>query len=245
MRSIIKNKEIFSNKNMDSTKERLLALYDSIRQKTDEQGIDPEEVRKIKSQFFTFERGGWVAHEAFWKPTGLVFGNPFPKELADEFNSLRHEVLDKLNLKPDEYWLPDEENLHNTIVNYSHYSEIGMQVVTMPKSKLETAGKIVSKYPPIEIQYKGVLITNNGTVLVMGFVNNESLFKLRNDLIQNIMGITQQTQDLAHVKLAQILVDVPYELTERVNRLYSATDLGSHTFNSVQTPFKRLLSFKK
>lgn len=244
-KTIAEIKKIFSIKNMDSTKERLLAIYDTIRQKTDEQGVDHEEVEKIKNQFFIFKNGGWVAHEAFWKPTGLVFGNPFPKKLINAFDGLRHEILNKLDLKPRDYWLPDDENLHSTIVNYSHYSEVGMDVVSMPESELEKANSIIAKYSPIQIQYKGVLVTNNGSVLVMGLVSNEDLFNLRKDLREAINNITQQTQSLAHIKLAQILIDVPYDLVEKVNRLYSSKDLGLHTFPSVQTPFGTTLKFRK
>ncbi|MCX6706348.1 MAG: hypothetical protein NTV24_04605, partial [Candidatus Woesebacteria bacterium] len=238
-------KKRYSTENMDSTKERLTALYDSIRQKTDEQGVDAQEVQILKEGFFNFKDGEWVASEAFWKPTGIVLGYPFSKELSDKFDSLRMDILQQLNLTQHDYWLPDKNRLHSTVVSYSHYSEVGLGVVTIPKSELKSAKKIISEHKPINISYKGVLITNNGSILVMGFVDNEELFNLREDLLKGINGIIQQPQNLAHVKVAQILTSVPYEISDRINRLYSSKDLGTHTFTSASTPYDDKLDFGK
>lgn len=242
---IHRNQKKFSTKNMDATRERLLAFYDSVRQKTDEQGIDPEEIQKIKDKFFTFENNRWIADEAFWKPTGIVFGYPFSPDLVKKFDSLRLKILKEFGTNSEKFWLPDINNLHSTIVNYSHYSEVGMRIITMPKPELNTAARVVSKYSPIEVMYKGVLITNNGSILVMGFVDNEDLFNLRKELTTTIDGITQQPQNLVYVKLAQILTDIPYEQTEKINRLYSNIDLGTYRFTSVQTAYKTPLIFHK
>lgn len=232
----------FLKKSMSIT-ERLSALYDGIKQKADEQGVNPQEVEKIKSMFFEYHDGKWQVHEAFWKPTGLVLGYPFPEALKDKLASLRKEILAKLNLKPNQYWLPDDNLLHTTIISYSHYSESGMNVIPLPLAEIPKARKIIGNYKPIEISFRGTLVTNNGSLLVKGFVNNEDLFLLRSELMSEIEGISQQPQTLVHVKLAQILDEAPYELTEKINRLYSSTDLGHYIFNEAKTPAGESLKF--
>jgi len=231
-------------KNSMATTERLSALYDQIKQKSDEQGINPQEVEAIRNRFFRNHNGKWEAHEAFWKPTGLVLGYPFPEDLGGKFISLGREILAKLGLESSQYWLPDKDLLHITIISYSHYSEAGMNVIPLPLTEVTKAREIIRNYKPIDISFRGVLIANNGSLLIKGFVNDEDLFLLRGKLMANIKGITQQRQNLVHIKLAQILDDVPYELIEKVNRLYSSTDLGHYVFNDAKTPQGELLQFK-
>lgn len=229
-----------------TTQERLTALYDGIKQKTDEQGLDKEEVAKVRDTFFTKYRGEWKAHPAFWKPSGLVFGYPFPKPLEDTFITSRKDILTYLGLRPDQYWLPSRTQLHTTIVSYSHYLEVGLNVVSLPESEIPIVNDVIADSPPIRISYKGALLTNNGLLLAKGFVDNEDLFLLRDKLQKQIKGISQQKQILVHVKLAQILTDeVPYETTESTNRLFSSLDFGSNVFTEVKDPRGKSLRFKK
>lgn len=241
----VKNIEkLYFSKNSMATTERLNALYDQIKQKVDEQGINPQEVETIRNRFFRKHDGKWEAHEAFWKPTGLVLGYPFPEDLGGKFISLRREILAKLGLESIQYWLPDKDLLHITIISYSHYSEAGMNVIPLPLTEVAKAREIIRNYKPIDISFRGVLITNNGSLLIKGFVNDEDLFLVRGELTTDIKGITQQRQNLVHIKLAQILDNVPYELIETVNRLYSSTDLGHYVFSDAKTPQGELLQFK-
>jgi len=224
--------------------ERLGAQYDKIKQNADEQGVDPQEVEKIRNSFFTLHGGKWEVHEAFWKPTGLVLGYPFPEDLGGKFISLRKEILEKLGLGTNQYWLPDEDLLHITIISYSHYSESDMNLASLPLTEVSKTREIVGNCRPIKVVFRGALVTNSGSLLVKGFVDNEDLFSLRSELMSKIEGITQRSQNLVHVKLAQILDDVPYKFTELTNRLYSATDLGRYVFTEVKTPEREVLQFK-
>ena len=63
------------------TARRLRAIYDSMKQRTDESGVDAQRIEDIRQTFFVFTDGRWRAHDAFWKPTGIVFGFPFTPEL--------------------------------------------------------------------------------------------------------------------------------------------------------------------
>lgn len=228
-----------------TTSERLSALYDQIKQKSDEQGINSQEVEKIRRGFFRYENNGkWEVRDAFWKPTGLVLGYPFPDALEAKLDSLRREILEKMGLEPSQYWLPGEDLLHITIISYSHYSDSGMKVIPLPLAEVPKAREIIGKFKPIEISFRGAVITNSGSLLAKGFVDNEDLFLLRGELMSRIEEITQQPQNLVHVKLAQILYDVPYELTEMSNRLYSSTDLGHYVFTEAKTPQREPLRFK-
>jgi hypothetical protein len=228
-----------------ATHERFSALYDALKQKADEQGLNPNEITKIRNRFFTKVNDEWTGHPAFWKPTGLVFGYPFPKSLEEKFISLRADILDKLALKPDQYWLPSKDQLHSTIASYSHYSETGLNVVALPDSEMPTVKRIVSNSDPIHISYEGALLTSEGALLAKGFVDNEDLFLLRENLRKEVKGITQQALNLAPVKLAHIITgDVPYEKVESVNRQFSCVDLGDHLFTGVTSPRGEFLRFR-
>lgn len=239
-------KNVYFSKNSMATHERLTALYDAIKQKTDEQGLDSREVAKVRDKFFTQFHGKWRAHPAFWKPTGLVFGFPFPKSLEKKFITVRADILTNLGLQSDQYWLPLESQLHTTIVSYSHYSEAGLDVVTLPELEMPITRSVIANSEPIHISYKGALVANNGLLLAKGFVDNENLFLLRGELQKQIRGIVQQEQTLVHVKLAQVLIsDVPFEKTESTNRLFSSVDFGSNLFTEVKDPRGKSLKFKK
>lgn len=240
-------KNLYFSKNIMATHGRLAAQYDIIKQKTDEQGLSANEVCRVRDTFFSKSHGGeFIAHSAFWKPTGLVFGYPFQKPLKDKLSTIRTEILAKIGLKDGQYWLPLENQLHATVINYSHYSETGLNVIVLPESEISIAKSIVANTNPIRVSYKGALITNNGLLLAKGFVDDDNLFSLRNKLKEQIEGITQRGQRLVHVKLAQILVDdVPYERIESINRLFSAINFGDSIFTEVKGPRGELLRFKK
>lgn len=156
----------------------------------------------------------------------------------------RADILANLGLQSDQYWLPLEGQLP-TIVSYSHYSEAGLDVVTLPESEMPITRSLIANSKPIHISYKGALLTNNGLLLAKGFVDNEDLFLLRGELQKQIRGIVQQEQSLVHVKLAQVLIgDVPYEKTESTNRLFSSVDFGSNLFTEARDPQGNSLRFK-
>lgn len=239
-------KNLYFSKNLMATYKRLTALYDTIKQKTDEQGLNTKEVGRVRDIFFSKSHTEWVAYSAFWKPTGLVFGYPFSKLLEDKFLTIRTKILAKIGLKDGQYWLPLRNQLHTTIVNYSHYSETGLDVIALPESEIPVARSIIVNYCPIRVSYKGALITNKGLLLAKGFVDDDNLFSLRDELKKQIGGITQQKQSLVHVKLAQILVDdVPHERIESINRLFSTINFGDGLFTEVRGPRGESLSFKK
>lgn len=238
-------KNIYFSKNSMVIHERLSVLYDAMKQKTDEQGLDANEIGKVRDTFFTKSRGEWRANPAFWKPTGLVFGYPFPEPLEDKFITLRTDILAYLGLQPNQYWLPTRNQLHTTVVSYSHYSGTGLDVVALPESEVPTVKSIIADSQPIRITYEGALLTNSGLLLAKGFVDNEDLFLLRDKLLKQIRGIAQQEQSLVHVKLAQILTgDVQYETTEAANRLFSSVDFGTNLFTEIKDPRGKSLSFK-
>ncbi|HKB88796.1 MAG TPA: hypothetical protein VKC53_04055 [Patescibacteria group bacterium] len=158
---------------------------------------------------------------------------------------LRKNILEKeLELRPDSFWLPDQKDLHITIVSYSHYSQVGLNVVSLPKTEQPEVGKIIKSFDPVSITLDGVVITSNGSLLIKGYVDNDELTKIREALKKNVKGITQIPQNLVHMKLAQILTSVPYELVEKVNRLYSQHPFGKIRFQYATGPDREHYYFK-
>lgn len=235
--------ETYFSENASMTARRLEAVYDSMKQKTDESGVDPRRIEEIRQTFFVFTNDRWVAHEAFWKPTGIVFGFPFTTELQERFASLRSEILDKTGLSKTQYWLPTTDQLHATVVSYSHYSEAGMSLVSLPEEEVPKAKQIIAAFQPIPITFEGVLITTDGSVLVKGFTDDENLFMLRDELQKGISRISQKPQNFIHVKVAQLLTDVPYGVSELINRLYEHTPVAKHAFDYIKCANGELLYF--
>lgn len=227
------------------TVRRLKAVYDCMKQQTDERGVDSQRIEEIKRTFFAFTGDRWRAHEAFWKPTGIVFGFPFTIELQERFASLRSEILDKIGLSETQYWLPTPDQLHTTVVSYSHYSEAGMSLVSFPEEEVARAKQIVAAFQPITTTFEGVLITTDGSILVKGFTGDEDLFELREKLQKGISRISQKPQNFIHVKVAQLLTDVPYEASELINRLYEHTPVAKHAFDFVKCATGELLYFSR
>lgn len=236
-------RDLYFRDSNSATIKRLEALYDAIRQQTDEHGIDPQKIKNVRDTFFTLDGDHWLAHETFWKPTGIVFGFPFPPELEDRFSQMTSKILKVLQLKNKQYWLPSADQLHATAVSYSHYSEKGKNLVSFPFDELSKAKAIVAAYKPITIIFKGVVLTTDGSLLAKGFVENEDLFSLRSRLTQEITGITQKSQPFAHVKLAQVLDDVPYEDTERINRLFECASIATVKFRYLRAANGEVLPF--
>lgn len=225
------------------TARRLEAIYDSMKQQTDECGVDSQRIEEIRRTFFAFTSDRWRAHEAFWRPTGIVFGFPFSPELQERFGSLGSEILDRIGLSEAQYWMPTPDQLHATVVSYSHYSEAGMNLISLPEKEVSKAKQIVAGFQPIAITFEGVLITTDGSVLVKGFTDDENLFVLRDKLQKGISGISQKPQNFVHVKVAQLLIDIPYETSELINRLYEHTPISKHTFYYVKCANGELLDF--
>ena len=235
-------RRLYFSQHNKATRERLHALYDNIKQRTEENGIDPQEIDEAKNSFM-FSNGTWHAHKAFWKPTGIVLGYPFPNLLIDKLDRLGKDILLKLGLSPEQFWLIERNLFHITIITYSHYNEAGIDMTFLPKSEFEKVKNVVSRFKPITISLDGVLINDNGSLLAKGFVDNEDLFFLRRQLLAEIEGITQRQSKIVHIKLAHILCDIPHEDTEKINRLYSSFPIGEYTFKEARTSEGKSLKF--
>ena len=51
-----------------------------------------------------------------------------------------------------------------------------MKVIPLPLAEVPKAREIIGKFKPIEISFRGAVITNSGSLLAKGFVDNEDLF---------------------------------------------------------------------
>lgn len=226
------------------TEQRLYELYDQIQKESDENGILPEKINFLKENFFSFKDGKWIADDALWKPTGIIIGYPLPKSLTNAFLLTRNKLISDLNLSFRNYWLQDYEKLHITVVSYSHYSEQGKNLKLFPSKEISKAKNIVSCFQPIDINFNGTVITSDGSILIKGYVKDESLFELRERLKNEIDGITKKQQNLVHTKIGQILNQVPYEKIADINRHYSSCPLIKHAFGSVKVASGEELPFK-
>ena len=139
--------------------------------------------------------------------------------------------------------MPTLDHLHATVVSYSHYSEDGMSLVSLPEEDAPKAKQIVAGFQPITITFEGVLIATDGSVLVKGFTDDEELFVLRDKLQKGISKISQKPQNFVHVKIAQLLIDMLYDKSELINRQFEHVPVGKHTFCFVKCATGELFYF--
>lgn len=228
----------------EPTASRLNGLYDNISQQSSESGISTEKVIDLKKQFFHKKSKHWIAEESIWKPTGLAFGYPFTQKINQKIDQIKETIIDMLKLDVGDYWSVDTQHRHTTLISYTHFSEVENSPVQLPIDQYDVADKIIKKYSPISIKYKGIVVTTNGAVLIKGFVDNEQIFHLRNELLHTISGITQRPQILAHSTLMYILKDIPYQQINTINRQLYDIYIGKTIFKSVTTSSGQKFKFK-
>ncbi|MDO8611061.1 MAG: hypothetical protein Q7R95_11095, partial [bacterium] len=161
-----------------------------------------------------------------------------------KIDQIKESIIDMLKLDVGDYWSVDTKHRHTTLISYTYFSEVGNSPVQLPIDQYDVADKIIKKYSPISIKYKGIVVTTNGAVLIKGFVDNEQIFHLRNELLSTVSGITQRPQILAHSTLMYILKDIPYHEINKINRLLHDKYIGKTIFKSVTTSSGQEFKFK-
>ncbi|MGR3174414.1 MAG: NmrA family NAD(P)-binding protein [Candidatus Scalindua sp.] len=221
---------LYFRQNRIATKERLHAMYDNIKQKVEEQGIDIQKIIENKELFFTFSNESWHVHTAMWKQTGTVLVNSLTDVLTCRLEKVRTNILCDLKLKPEQYWSINSKMFHISVSAHPKYLEAGKDIIYLPKFKIKMVKDANVCIKPIKITFEGVLISINGSLFAKGFVENEDLFLLLRQLISMKDDITQKQTMVVYIKLAHILTDIPYESSERINRLYSEVPIGEYMF---------------
>ncbi len=217
---------------------KMFAVYDSLKQRVDEVGTSIQKINHIKETFFQKRASEWIPHPSFYRPTGLVLGYPFPARFRKEISKFRTQLISELKeANPNlEYWLPPLEDLHTTIVSYSHYSEVGLDVIPLPETQFTNAKQIVNQYSPLEMIYEGIILLEDGSILIKGYPCGDQLDALRTELREGIDNITQKAQTLAHIKIGQILSGVTFNSVEKINSTYGFVHLGHLSFRFVTAP---------
>ena len=205
--------------------------YDALRLSANRTGITDSAIQAVKTRFFTQKNNCWIADEGFWKPMGIVLGYPFPDFLIQHFLAVRHQILEMLNLSSTDYWLQQAEHFHTTIQSYSHYTERGFNPrIIFPGDELPKAQQIMTAFSPITLIYQGILITADGSILATGFLANNDLFSLREQLKKTILGITQRDFNIAHCKIGQLLIPLSSEKVMAINDAFSSLPIGECVF---------------
>lgn len=224
----------------DGTQKRLGLLYDKIRQETEEHGLDSLKIRKVRKSYFISEKGEWIADPAFYAPTGVVVGYPFTSKFLKKISSVMSKLIKDLNYEKN-VWFADAKTLHTTLLNYTHYSENGLKIMKITPKYESLAKNIVNQFAPLKINYRGLMITNNGSIIITGYSSNEEIFTLRKSLIK--IGKTEEINQIIHIKIGQILGDIPYSVLQKINQYYASINFGTYTFNSTMTANNIVLNF--
>ncbi|MBN2144231.1 MAG: hypothetical protein JW774_06380 [Candidatus Aureabacteria bacterium] len=71
--------------------------------------------------------------------------------------------------------------IHSTLMSYGHYRN-DQNKRDLPLEKFETVRRIVGQYDPIEIEYSGLLIQTDGSIILKGYFFNEDYYRLTEEL---------------------------------------------------------------
>jgi nucleoside-diphosphate-sugar epimerase len=224
---------------------RMEREYDRIKQIVDETGLDPKKINFIKKTFFEQSNGIWKAKPSFHVPTGLVLGYPFDQEFTSRVLAIGNIAIKLLSSADTEfsYWQQNNTDLHTTIVSYSHYDEQGENVLSLPVEQYDLVGEICAEHKKINIHFRGILITPDGSLLIKGYPEDATVAELRSALQKRIEGITQKKQNLLHIKLGQILSVVPFNIIDQINTKYANTFFGVQSFSYARTPDRQTVPF--
>lgn len=233
--------------------ESLNDYYESLQCETDRNGLSVPLIMEIKEKYFhkilemknpesqeqahdlfnIEDQSCWIAIESFWKPTGIVFGYPFSHSFLQKIGKLRKSIVNELNLMREEFWFLDSSQLHTTLISYSHYTERNSESdrINFPIDQIYQIREILCPYKPINIIYKGVLITNNGSLLLKGFVENNFVFEIRERLKKEFTAA--RAPNIVHIKLGQILTEIKAERIRKFQAKFNDFDMGKINFRFV------------
>jgi hypothetical protein len=190
---------------------------------------------------------GSFVHPHACAPTGVAIGAPLSRalasELADLSNRIEREVRRLSKTTEPVFARVPQRLLHVTVVNRSHFEATKIELLTAREHAV--ISRLIDSSPPgpITLEFRELLMTPTGRVLLAGYVRSGDLVALRQKIVSAIPSLATQLPRTAHIKLGHLLVPMPRRDLHRLRAWMNKVSLGAHStvaFRELYTPRGRI-----
>ncbi|MCD6539502.1 MAG: glycogen/starch synthase, partial [Candidatus Omnitrophica bacterium] len=175
----------------------------------------------------------FVNNENVYYITSVIPFSEFPKPLK---RNLRKIIDDLKNEFPEFYFL-SEELIHTTVFVLVFERPLDKNYLGKPRLTLQMAREyrrhIIERIGSKEIRYifRGVNLTPDGTIIVQGYVDDNTIFELRRYLEEAYPDDTgRRKTPLLHITLARLIRPISYEsfykLFKKIEGKYRDYEIG-------------------
>lgn len=221
--------------------------YNNLRNEFLMSGIDRNEVAKSRSLLYDDGTTIWVDKAAFY-PTGVALGCPLPdsdfcQHLFAVASLFARKIKSIVSSDESVFSLVPKECYHVTIVNFSHFdcTYHKEDVVALDPLSFVQVQRYFRKtlFPAPRIQFRGLLLTRSGRLIVPGYATNPTAFMVRSELADLVPQFQTNLPNTLHIKLGHILADLPSSSKQRCQHVVDELGDGISTdisFNNIFTP---------
>lgn len=173
--------------------------FNEFKEITIKNGMNLAELERIIKTYTTKDGAHFKIEPFVYTPTGGVFESKthlreLKKMQADVFAFFNERIKLDSNNPFGKVFYPyfaekddasEEPGLHSTLFSYGHYQRDPSKTDrNLPFKAFKTVINIAKKYPPITVLFEGFIIAPDGCILLKGFVDEETVFDLTEELDQ-------------------------------------------------------------
>lgn len=165
--------------------------------------FDPAAIEQVRKSF-DFSSGVPVPSMDIL-PTGVIC-RLADSQLAGALRRDAETLLAAGGLAPADYWLTPVEMMHVTVVSYWSYRYSAPPIAVIPPAKLATVQAVVDrlKVRPQPFTVRGIMMTKEGCILAKGYLPEEEIARLRQELV-GALGLHPNLRSIMdHVSLGRI-----------------------------------------
>ena len=167
-------------------------------------------------------RGRWLVTEAAYRPTGVALGSPLP-----DVRTTRHlwrvanhvERTLKALVPAAERWFAyvPADWYHMTVVNRTHY-RVSSTIRSLTREEFREAEALTRRIVPgpITIILSGLILSQQGVLLVPGFPADDTLHLWRARMASEVPELAPHTPPMAHIKLGHVLAMPPRDRVQEL-----------------------------
>ncbi|MBD3344045.1 MAG: hypothetical protein GF401_03175 [Chitinivibrionales bacterium] len=189
-------------------------FYSTVSTQSSNTGLKKKEVDRSAGELAVFNKGHYYLHTTAYKPTGLALGFPLPDpDFKENLWNISMEIKRHLRMfSPQSTKLfahVPPESYHVTIVNRKHFDNNDL-VEPLSSSEKDRAENVIQKLQigEVAVYFNGFIISNEGRVLVRGYVFDNRLFYLRKKLTEIGNIFKDRIPVGAHIKLGHVLIQL-------------------------------------
>jgi 2'-5' RNA ligase len=225
------------------------ATYNTIIERFKRNGLIKSNIKRSFSELCEKKENKYYLKSIAFRPTGVVLGCPLNNQnfiqklwlLSESFDQYLKSISDN-NAR---FAFVPSESYHITIVSHSHF-DIDKQIDLMTDIDKEKVNIVIknNSQGPISIDFKGILLTPEGRLLIPGYPCDNNLYHLRKKLTESVPELRANIPKVAHIKLGHMLIYVENEKSKLLLdwiTFFGNTINEKLIFEDVYTPIGRIL----